>query len=72
MFDCEGWDVEKERVDFLSAFTLFGDDSYSNPARIHCESETPGGLLTLVFDTCDDKSKGITIVTSKDTPECPS
>ena len=74
-FEREGGEVEKEQkemVDSLSALTLLGDGRYSISPRIHCESEAPGGLLTVVFDTCDDKSKGIGTVTSKDTPKCPS
>ena len=39
---------------------------------IEYESAEPGELLTFLFDTCDDKSKGIITVAGDGAPEYPS
>ena len=57
---------EMEMVDFLAALTRFCD-----LPTIHYESEEPG-LLTHLFDTCDDNSNEIITITGKNTPKCPS
>ena len=51
--------IEFDNIDSLSTLTLLGDGIYSNSPTIHYESEESGDLLTLLFNTCDDKNKGI-------------
>ena len=64
--------VKSDNIDFLFALTPISDGTYSNSPTNHYESEEPGGLLTLVFDTYDDKSKVIITVTGDGVPECPN
>ena len=64
--------IEFDNVDCVCALMLFGDDTYSNSPTIHYDSEESGGPLTVLFDTCDDKRKGIINVAGDEAPECPS
>ena len=70
----DGRVIESDNIDFLSALTLltFGDGTHSKSPTNHYESVEPDHLLTVVFDTCDYKSKGMITVTGDDAPECPS
>ena len=49
--------IEFDNIDFISALTLFSDDSYSNSPTIYYESEEPGGLLTLMSEILMIKAK---------------